>query len=361
MEPIMKNRLVIKIGSNVLMNPDKTLDTDTMRSLCKQVSDVTKNGYQIVLVSSGAVAAGRESLSHLTFTDEIARRQVLASVGQVGLMNEYSTIFKKHQKQIAQILVTKEDFRDRNHYLNMRSCLENLLMNGIIPIINENDAVAITELMFTDNDELATLVSGMLNVSKLIILSNVDGIFTGPPTEKDSTLIHTIETDNPQYRQGISAERSSFGRGGMLTKATMASKLARLGIEVVIANGKKSGILPALLENRKDGTRFVPKRKASNVKKWLAYNNDQEKGKITVDAGAVRLLVSPDSIRSLLPVGVTAIEGNFQRGDLVGIYTPEHKKIALGLAQYGYKTAKQYQGKRNKKPLVHYDYLYVLY
>lgn len=350
-------RFVVKIGSNVLMTGDGSLDIQRMKALSLQLQKLIQEQYQIVLVSSGAVSAGRSLLSGKTFTDEVSARQVLASVGQVRLMQIYADLFQKLGITVSQVLVTKEDFRDRHHYLNMRNCFEKLLENQIVPIVNENDSVSITELMFTDNDELASLVSGMLDADMLVILTNVDGIYTAPPSDPQSRLIPQIESNDLAFRQGIGVEKSNFGRGGMLTKANMAVRLSRLGISVVIANGKKDQILNDIVAGDYTGTYFMPARKTTRIKKWLAFDTHQEKGSVVLNDGAIGTLRDTTRISSLLPIGIIEVRGEFKKGDLIGMYSSHKQKIGLGIAQYDSHKASELQGQKGKKALIHYDYL----
>lgn len=355
-----KKRFVIKIGSNVLMRSDRSLDIERMRQLSLQIAALADEAVEVIIVSSGAVAAGRSILNDRSFSSDVAARQVLASVGQAQLMRIYTDLFQSHHQIISQVLVTRADFRDRHHYLNMRSCFEALLKEQIIPIVNENDSVAITELMFTDNDQLASLVCSMLNATMLVILTNVDGIYTAPPGHPDSELLPRIELNSLRYKQGIGAEKSSFGRGGMLTKANMAARLSRLGISVVIANGKKDNILLDIAGGDYTGTYFVPARGTTSIKKWLAFETSEQKGSVVINDGAVEILSSQNRISSLLPVGVVEVRGQFQKGDLIGIYSISGNKIGLGLAQYDSVKAIQYISQKGKKALIHYDYLYLI-
>ena len=350
--------IVIKVGSNVLTKPEGDLDVDVMRSLCAQLAELKSQGNQVILISSGAVASGRSLTTLSDKTDDVSRRQVLAAVGQVKLISLYADIFKELGLLCAQVLVTKEDFRDRGHYLNMKNCLEALLKNGIIPIVNENDVVSVTELMFTDNDELAGLVSSMLGVDRLIILSNVDGIFTGNPNHPDSKLIAEVDYKNASLEQYISKEKSAFGRGGMLTKSNIAHKVAGLGIHVHIANGKKAGILGKLISAEKVGTHFLPKKNASNIKRWVANAEGLAKTAIIIDEGARKALLS-EKPTSLLPVGVKQIEGTFAKGEIVRIKDTEGNLIGLGRAQFASEKLEELKAEKRQKELVHYDYLYL--
>ena len=350
--------IVIKVGSNVLTNPAGELDLNILRSLCTQIAAIKVNGDRVILISSGAVASGRSLVTLPDKIDDVSRRQVLAAIGQVKLISLYADIFKDLNLLCAQVLVTKEDFRDRGHYLNMKNCLEALLKNDIIPIINENDVVSVTELMFTDNDELAGLVSSMLGVDRLVILSNVDGIFTGDPKSLGSELIETVEYNNNSLGQFISKEKSQFGRGGMLTKSNIARKVAGLGIHVHIANGKKEGILSQLLLGEKTGTHFIPKKNASNIKRWVANAESSATTAIIIDEGARKALQSEKPV-SLLPVGVKSLEGIFLKGDIIKIKDLTGSVIGIGRAQFASDKLEEFKGQKRQKELIHYDYLFL--
>jgi glutamate 5-kinase len=350
-------RIVVKIGSNVLTQNDGLPDISRIKHITGQIAVLRKRGLEVILVSSGAVASGRSLISVSDKTDAIAARQLLAAVGQVKLINTYSTLFEEHGLLCAQVLVTKEDFRDRKHYLNMKNCFQILLQNKVVPIVNENDVVSVTELMFTDNDELAGLVAAMLNADALLILSNVDGVYNGDPKEEGATVIEEIRARETNFAQFIAPGKSQFGRGGMVTKSVMAQKVARLGIPVHVANGKKDNVLPDLLDNKIVHTRFVPDKTASGTKKWLATSANAATGTVQVNEGAKSALVSGKAT-SLLPVGIMAIQADFQKGDIIRLVDEQEQLIGLGIAQYGSDKARERIGQRHQKALVHYDYFY---
>jgi glutamate 5-kinase len=305
------------------------------------------------------VASGRSIFEISSKTDTIARRQLLAALGQVKLINTYAELLKAYSLLCAQVLVTKEDFRDRIHYLNMKSCLGALLQNNIIPIVNENDVVSVTELMFTDNDELAGLIASMMGAEALVILTNVDGIYDRPPKEPGAKLISHIDSLKTDFSSFISAEKSSFGRGGMLTKCSIAHKLSLMGIKVHIANGKTAGILSAILNKEEVGTVFTTRSNKSKLKRWVANSEGYAKGRVYINEGAREKLFLSVKAISLLPVGITRLEGDFTKGDILKILSEKGEVLGLGMAQYNSETARTYLGEKNKKPLVHYDYLFL--
>lgn len=351
-------RVVVKIGSNVLTQGDGLPDITRIKNITSQLAQLKDREVEVILVSSGAVASGRSLISVPERTDAIAARQLLAAVGQVQLINTYSSLFKEHHMLCAQVLVTKEDFRDRKHYLNMKNCFQILLQNKVVPIVNENDVVSVTELMFTDNDELAGLVAAMLDADALIILSNVDGVYNGDPRQEGAQVIEEIRARETHFASFVSPGKSQFGRGGMVTKSVMAQKVARLGIPVHIANGKKDNVLPDLLDNKLTHTRFVPDKNASGTKKWLATAANAATGVVQINEGAKAALLSGKAT-SLLPVGVTAILSDFQKGDIIQVVDEAAQLVGLGIAQYGSDKAQERIGERNQKALVHYDYFYL--
>lgn len=351
-------RIIIKVGSNVITKPNGLPDTERIAHLVVQIAAIKKQGIEVILVSSGAVASGRSLITVSDKYDAVATRQLLASIGQVKLINTYAHLFEKFQILCSQVLVTKEDFRDRLHYLNMRNCLELLLQHDVIPVVNENDVVSITELMFTDNDELAGLIAAMLNAQALIILTNVNGIYDGDPKLDGSSVIENVTGEGINFASFVSTGKSQFGRGGMITKSTMAQKTAQLGIAVHIANGTTDNILNDVLQDKAVHTRFAAIKKASGKKKWIAHSETAATGMVQVNDGARTVLLS-NKASSLLPVGIIKVLEEFKKGEIIKIVDESNKLIGLGLAEYGSEKAREFTGKKNQRALVHYDYLYL--
>jgi len=351
-------RIIIKIGSNVITQKDGLPDFDRINHLVEQIAGIKRQGIEVILVSSGAVASGRSLISISEKFDSIATRQLFASIGQVKLINTYARQFEKYNILCSQVLVTKEDFRDRLHYLNMKNCLKILLQHHVIPVVNENDVVSVTELMFTDNDELAGLIASMLNAQALIVLTNVDGIYDRSPDKVGAKIIEEVGVSTIDFSAFVSSGRSQFGRGGMITKSTMAKKVAQLGIAVHIANGTKDNILSDVLAESVKHTRFVPNKSASGKKKWIAHSGNYAKGIVQVNAGAVTALTSAKA-SSLLPVGVINIISDFKKGEIIKLVDEQSKPIGLGIAEYGSDKAAGMIGQKNQKALIHYDYLYL--
>ena len=334
--------------------PDEAL----IREITKQIAGLKKIGAKVILVSSGAVAAGRSIFKASKKLDTVAERQLLSSLGQVKLINLYTSCFNEFNQLCAQVLVTKQDIKDRHHYLNMKNCLNALLANDIIPIVNENDVISITELMFTDNDELAGLISAMLNVDKLFILSNVDGIFDGDPGVPESSVIPLFDEAVHTVHSIAANVKSNFGRGGIITKCNTALRVAGFGIPVTIANGKTSDIISRLMDGEALGTQFKPRKSTSNIKKWIANSQAQAKGYVVINEGAKNRLKSSNAA-SLLPVGVVKIEGEFRKGDIIRILDENNHELGLGQTKYGSKKAEAVIGLKNQKPIIHYDHLYL--
>jgi len=350
-------KIVVKVGTNVLTREDGFLDITTISHLVDQMAQLKQQGVSIILVSSGAVGAGKSAIQLSKEVNKIVQRQVYSSIGQVRLMSTYTNLFGNYQIHCGQVLATKEDFRDRTHYLNMKNCFQALLRDKVIPIVNENDVISVSELMFTDNDELAGLIASMINADALIILSTVDGILDGHPDEPKSQTIAEIDPDDKTIQKVILPSKSSFGRGGMATKFNMSKKVSKLGITTIIANGKRANIILDIHKGDFIGTKILPKGSASNIKKWMAFNEVEEKGLIYINEGAVHALCSSDQITSLLPIGIIKIEGTFKKGDIVRIVDKKGKSLGMGIAQYGIDKAQEHVGKKGKKALVHYDYL----
>ena len=367
-------RIAVKIGSNVLTRRDGTLDVTRMSALVDQVAELHKTGVEVILVSSGAVASGRSEIHPTKKLDSVDQRQLFSAVGQAKLINRYYELFREHGIPVGQVLTMKENFATRRHYLNQKNCMTVMLENGVIPIVNENDTISVSELMFTDNDELSGLIASMMDAQVLIILSNIDGIYNGSPADPASEVIRKIEhgKDLSSY---IQTSKSSFGRGGMLTKTNIARKVADEGITVIIANGKRDNILvdllhqelPSLfpdvqssaLDSQLTYTRFIPApQPVSSVKKWIAHSEGFAKGELHIDDCATKVLASDKAV-SILPIGITDVRGEFEKDDIVRIIDFEGNPIGVGKANCSSEQAREAMGKHGKKPVVHYDYLYI--
>lgn len=353
-------KIAVKIGSNVLTRADGTLDITRMSALVDQIAVLHKKGVEIVLISSGAVASGRSILGLNKKMDVVDQRQLYSAVGQAKLINHYWDLFRDHGITVGQVLTTKENFSSRRHYLNQRNCMQVMFDNKVIPIVNENDTVSVSELMFTDNDELSGLIASMMDMQALIILSNIDGIYNGSPADPASRVIREIKKGE-DITDFIQTTKSTFGRGGMATKTSIARKIADEGIDVFIANGKKENILLQLLDKKSDivCTRFVASSgEVSSVKKWIAHSEGFAKGELHVNENATKALMGERAV-SLLPVGVTHVVGEFEKDDIVKIIDENGKSLGVGKVQYDSDKARDLIGRKNQKPLVHCDYLYL--
>ncbi len=255
----MKHRIVVKVGSNVLTRQDGKLDVTRMSALVDQIAWLRKEGYEVILVSSGAMASGRGELRVDHDLDSVEQRQLFSAVGQGKLIGLYYDLFREFGIHIGQVLTMKENFQPGEQYENQRACMRVMLENNVLPIVNENDTVSVTELMFTDNDELSGLIAQMMEAETLILLSNIDGIFDRHPDNPHAQLIREVAPgcDLSEY---IQPEKSAFGRGGMHSKYTTASKIQQAGIRVIIANGERDNILVDLIENKQNvpHTEFIP-------------------------------------------------------------------------------------------------------
>ena len=354
------SRIAVKVGSNVLTRRDGTLDVTRMSALVDQIAELHKTGVEIILVSSGAVASGRSEVHPTKKLDSVDQRQLFSAIGQAKLINRYYELFREHGITVGQVLTMKENFATRRHYLNQKNCMTVMLENGVIPIVNENDTISVSELMFTDNDELSGLIASMMDAQALIILSNINGIYNGSPTDPASEVIREIG-QGKDLSSYIQTSKSSFGRGGMLTKTNIARKVADEGITVIIANGKCDNILVDLIQHPESTlcTRFTPSAEpVSSIKKWIAHSEGFAKGELHINQCATEVLNSDKAI-SILPVGITAIEGEFEKDDIVRIMDFQGNQVGIGKVNCDARQAKEAIGKHGKKAVVHYDYLYI--
>jgi glutamate 5-kinase len=354
------DRIAIKVGSNVVTKADGTLNRGRMLKIVEDVAVLMKQGTEVILISSGAVAAGRNAVIPSKKTNFVGAKQVWAAIGQVNLMSTYQFLFGKYGIHAGQVLATKESFGDRRHYLNMKNCISAMIENLVLPIINENDTISVNELMFTDNDELSGLISSMMDCEALFILSNVDGIFKGNPAHNDTEVIRIIETDSDEIEKFIYPEKSGFGRGGMNSKYATARKIASLGINVFIANGNRDYIVTEILKGKEvPFTHFLASEiKKNSVKKWLSHSDTFTRGAVQVNSGAREALMN-DKVASLLMIGVIKIEGNFKKGDIIRILDEKGNSIGLGKSQYDSEKAKQYIGEKESKPIIKYDHMLI--
>jgi glutamate 5-kinase len=326
-------RIVIKIGSRVLTREEAGLDLDRIDSLAADVAGLRNAGCEIILVSSGAVAAGRNALGFEEKPRTIPQKQAAAAVGQSRLMHAYDEAFSRHGFTVAQILLTREDLADRQRFLNARATLDTLLAFGAIPIINENDTVAVEEIKFGDNDNLSALVTNLVEAHLLVILTDIEGFYEADPrTNPDARLLTLVKSVTRDVERAAGGAGSSVGTGGMATKVAAARKVGKSGVPTLMLNGRRPGIVNRALAGTEEGTLFLPAREILNRRKqWIAFTL-RPKGKIVVDSGAVKVLSQQG--KSLLPTGVVRVEGEFERGSCVRVCAPDGSEFARGLTDY---------------------------
>jgi glutamate 5-kinase len=350
-------RIVVKVGSSILASVERGLLYDVFSHLTKEISDLKRQGYEFVLVSSGAIAAGMEKLGYKTRPQAITQKQATAAVGQTRLMKIYEDYFSRYQQMVAQILLTHDDLSHRRRFLNARNTLLTLLELGIIPIINENDTVVVDEIKFGDNDNLSALITNLIGADLLIILTDIDGLCDSDPRVNPHArcipLVEEIDVD----LEGIVGEtKSEMSVGGMISKIQAARKASRFGIPTVVARGTKEGVLHQILKGKEIGTLILPKKDAlSSRKHWIAFN-PKPKGDVIVDDGAKKAVVQKG--KSLLPSGVIRIRGNFNRGDLVTCLGSRGKEFARGLVNYSAAELEKIRGLRSNQiePTLGYKY-----
>ncbi len=332
-----QKRWVIKIGSALLTNDGRGLNRDGMQSWVDQIAALLAQGHEVVLVSSGSVAEGMTRLGWKTRPEEVHKLQAAAAVGQMGLVQAYERAFARHERHTAQILLTHDDLSDRKRYLNARTTLRTLLSLGVVPVINENDTVVTDEIKFGDNDTLGALVANLVEADVLVILTDQQGLFTADPrSNPDATLIAQGQASDPRYA-AMAGGGGALGRGGMITKVRAATLAARSGADTVIVGGRIDNVITRLRAGEVLGTMLLADKEPDAARKqWLA-GHLQAHGELTLDAGAVKAL--RDSGRSLLPVGVIAASGRFERGQLVVCKDEQGVVVAKGLVNYSHKDA----------------------
>lgn len=354
-------KIVIKVGTQSILSNEGAPFESIMVHLVEQIASLQKAGHHVVLVSSGAVSSGRKIAREFLareYGSSIGEKQVLASLGQHELIFLYASLFKKHRILASQVLLTKQDFQTRQHYLNIGRLLRELLEHRtIIPIINENDSVSVEELMFTDNDELAGLIAAQMNADKLIILTNVHGVYSGHPDDPSSKFISCINPDSGWPE--ISAAKSIHGRGGMSSKLATARKLSVLGLTTHIASIEETSAILRIVAGESVGTHILPCKKKSNIKRWMAYNSEKRTGSISVNSCLFDILNDRHRVISILPVGIEKCMGNFKKGDLVDILAPTGERIGVGIAKYDIHKLNEFLGQKGRPEFMHYDHLHI--
>ena len=326
-------RLVIKVGSTLVTNEGKGLDHQAIGEWCRQMSALVREGREVIMVSSGAIAEGMKRLGWATRPHEVHELQAAAAVGQMGLAQIYESQLREHGLGSAQVLLTHADLADRERYLNARSTLLTLLQHGVLPVINENDTVVNDEIKFGDNDTLGALVANLVDADALIILTDQKGLYTADPRrDPTATFVHQARAGDPGLEEMAGGTGSSLGKGGMITKILAAKRAAGSGASTVIAWGREPDVLLRLAQGEAIGTLLVaPTQKQQARKQWMV-DHLQLRGAVTIDAGALAKLSQEG--KSLLPIGMTGVQGDFSRGDVIAIRAPDGREMARGLANY---------------------------
>ena len=333
-------RIVVKVGSSLVTNQGAGLDLNALGNWARQIASLNANGREVVLVSSGAIAEGMQRLGWSARPTSIHDLQAAAAVGQMGLVQAYESCFRQHSLHAAQVLLTHADLADRERYLNARATLTTLLSLRVIPIINENDTVVTDEIKFGDNDTLGALVTNLIDADALVILTDQSGLYTADPRKDPAaTLVSEARAGDTQLESMAGGAGSSIGRGGMITKILAAKRAARSGAHTVIASGHERDVLLRLLQGESIGTLLTaPTLTLAARKQWLA-DHLQVAGKLVLDAGAIKALRTDG--KSLLPIGVKNVFGEFGRGAVVACVSEDGQDIARGLTNYNAEEARR--------------------
>ena len=326
-------RVVIKVGSSLVTNEGRGLDEEAIGEWCRQIAHLMRDGREVIMVSSGAIAEGMKRLGWVVRPKAIQELQAAAAVGQMGLAQMYETKLRQNELGSAQVLLTHADLADRERYLNARSTLLTLLKLGVVPVINENDTVVNDEIKFGDNDTLGALVANLVEADALIILTDQKGLFTADPRKDvNAQFVTEAKAGDPELERMAGGAGSSIGRGGMLTKILAAKRAAGSGASTVIAWGREPDALMRLTAGESIGTLLVAQTQKTQARKQWISDHLQMRGAVVVDAGAV--LKIRDGGKSLLPIGMVQVDGDFSRGDVIAVLDPSGTEIARGLANY---------------------------
>jgi len=340
-------RIVVKIGSNVLATPEMTLDENVVSRISEDLSKVMDLGYKVVVVTSGAILAGRAKLGLKERPRLISQKQAVAAVGQATLMRIYEKYMERFGKRVAQILLTDGDMTHRQRYINARHTLETLFDYGVLPVVNENDTVAVEEIKFGDNDTLSSVVSQLIEADLLVILSDVEGLYTADPNkDPDARFIPLVETINQDILALAKETPSIIGIGGMTTKMRAAQTATKSGIATIVVNGRIPHVVSKVLAGEELGTLFLPEEDKLNCRKcWIAFTL-KPRGSLIVDDGAYKAL--KEKKKSLLPSGIKEVQGQFEAGDAVSIISLDGKEFARGLVNYNASEVKRIKGVRSE-------------
>jgi len=326
-------RIVVKVGSSLVTNEGRGLDEQAIGEWCRQLSALVRDGREVIMVSSGAIAEGMKRLGWTARPQELHELQAAAAVGQMGLAHMYETKLRENGLRSAQVLLTHADLADRERYLNARSTLLTLLTHGVLPVINENDTVVNDEIKFGDNDTLGALVANLVEADALIILTDQKGLYTADPRrDPAATFVHEARAGDAKLEEMAGGAGSSIGKGGMITKILAAKRAAGSGASTVIAWGREPDALVRLARGEPIGTLLVAQTAKNQARKQWMADHLQMRGAVVVDDGAVAKL--RDEGKSLLPIGMTAVEGDFSRGDVIAIRDLSGAEVARGLSNY---------------------------
>ncbi|WP_028117264.1 glutamate 5-kinase [Ferrimonas senticii] len=350
-------RVVVKLGTSVLTSGSPRLDRAHMVELVRQMARLHRAGHEIIVVTSGAVAAGREHLGYPELPNSISSKQLLAAVGQGQLIRVWEQLFELYGLHVGQMLLTRADLDDRERYLNARDTMQALLEHRIIPVINENDAVATSEIKVGDNDNLSALAALLAQADLLLLLTDQQGLYNADPrTNPDAQLIEQVELINDELRALAGGSGTNLGTGGMATKLQAANVAMRAGVEVVIAAGHREGVIEQLVAGEAIGTRFIAKAQGLDERKRWILAGPPPSGILQLDGGAVSALCDKGS--SLLAKGITAVSGDFSRGDTVLLHDANGQAVARGIARYGSNDLRRLQGQHSRdiEPLLGFSY-----
>lgn len=337
------SRWVIKVGSSLVTKNGRGLNSDAIQNLAFQIASLVKSGKEIILVSSGAIAEGMNRLGWQKRPHAVYKLQAAAATGQMGLIQAYESCLQQHDLHSAQVLLTHEDLQDRKRYLNARTTLRKLLELKVVPVVNENDTVSTDEIKFGDNDTLAALVSNLVEADVLIILTDQNGIYLKPPGENiDNEIIDEISSNDPLLDKVAGPSSSELGRGGMQTKVSAARIASRAGAATIIASGQTSDVLIKIANDDTHGSLLLPDAEPLAARKQWIANQLYTCGELILDEGACNVICKGG--KSLLPIGVTGVNGNFDRGEVVSCLDSRGQEIARGLVNYSSIESRQLQG-----------------
>jgi len=347
-EDVLRDRrsIIVKLGSMILAAPQGGVDQDLIDALAAEMADLRQNGYRFVIVSSGAILMGLQEMGQSTTPRAMKVKQALSAIGQSKLMHAYDEAFSRHGIKVGQMLLTREGLEDRKRFVNSRNTLEALKRMGVIPVINENDSIAVEEIMFGDNDFLSSMVVNLTDADLLVILTDIAGLYDRDPRLGEGRLIEVVEEVDEKIL-GIAGGPGDSGSGGMSSKVMAAKRTARMGIPTVIADGRTPGNLTRILKAEPAGTLFLPARdKLASRKHWIAYSAGI-KGTLVLDDGAVRAVV--EGKRSLLPAGIKDVRGSFEQGGLVQCVDQDGGEVARGFTSFSADHIRLIMGKHSEE------------